>query len=160
MSIDRIDMENITERYAELRDERAELAAALDEAVEAEGDAGILAESDEDTQAEREAVTEARAALDDWDTDNADELAELGELIEELRGAGGGDHQWEGDWFPRELIAESDFQEYAQELAEDCGMVNEGASWPNNCIDWERAARELAMDYSMVSFRGTDYYWR
>jgi antirestriction protein len=39
-----------------------------------------------------------------------------------------------------------DEEDYAQQLAEDMGVIDENASWPNNCIDWERAARELFMD--------------
>ena len=38
-------------------------------------------------------------------------------------------------------------EEFAEEIAEQIGAVNHGASWPNNCIDWERAARELMYDY-------------
>ena len=132
MTIDRIDMEEITDRIEELRASRDEYNEKMDD-------------------------ENAWAGIDDGEPE---ELAELEELIEELRGAGGGDHQWEGDWYPRELIAESDFEEYAEELAEDCGMVNSDAGWPNNCIDWQKAARELAQDYSLVTFRGADYYWR
>lgn len=157
MTIDRIDMEEITTRYAELRDERADLETDRDDA---EGEAQEDQPDAEAQSAADEAWAAADRALKAWDDDNGEELKELGELIEELRGAGGGDHQWEGDWYPRELIAESDFEEYAEELAEECGMVNSDAGWPNNCIDWEKAARELAQDYSLVTFRGTDYYWR
>jgi hypothetical protein len=28
------------------------------------------------------------------------------------------------------------------------------------CIDWERAARELKMDYTSVRVNGTTYYFR
>ena len=140
MSINRIDMEDITTRYAELRDERADL----------ETDCGD-AENDE-------ALTDACRALAEWDGDNGEELKELGELIEELRGAGGGDHQFEGDWYPRELIDAEDFEEYAEELASDCYDIPD--TWPHRCIDWEKAARELSQDYSLISFRGSDYYWR
>ena len=51
-----------------------------------------------------------------------------------------------------------DFEEYAEELASDCYDIPD--TWPHRCIDWEKAARELAQDYSLVTFRGTDYYWR
>jgi antirestriction protein len=65
-----------------------------------------------------------------------------------------------GDDYEPTLIPERDFEEYAQELADDCGMIPDNLSWPLTCIDWERAARELAYDYSSVSFDGTDYYIR
>lgn len=37
-------------------------------------------------------------------------------------------------------------QDYAQNLADDLGAVNENATWPNNYIDWERATRDLFLD--------------
>lgn len=46
---------------------------------------------------------------------------------------------YQGEW--------STFQEYAENLAEECGLVDSDAAWPNNCIDWERASRELFWDY-------------
>ena len=36
--------------------------------------------------------------------------------------------------------------DFAVELADSCGF-EESTSWPNNCIDWERAARDLMLDY-------------
>ena len=35
---------------------------------------------------------------------------------------------------------------YAQETAEDCGMVDSEAKWPHNCIDWNEAWRLLSFD--------------
>lgn len=58
------------------------------------------------------------------------------------------------------MIPESEFVDYAQQLAEDCEMVVNSDRWPNYCIDWQYAARELAMDYSLVTYRGTNYYVR
>lgn len=89
----------------------------------------------------------------------AEELKELGSLLDDLKGYGG-DEQWRGDWYPVTLIRDSYFQAYAEELAEDCGMINSDATWPNNCIDWERAARELRQDYSSVEFDGVTYWYR
>ena len=80
-------------------------------------------------------------------------------ILSELAGYGG-DEKFEGDWYPVELIADSYFQEYAQNLAEDCGMVDTNARWPMNCIDWEQAARELQMDYSSIEIRGFTYWYR
>ncbi len=137
MTINRIDMEEITDRVDELRSERDNyLSDATDGSDMSEEDATVA-----------------------WNaTDEAEELAELEELVEELRGAGGGDHKWEGDWYPRELIDVNSFEEYAEELASDCYDIPD--TWPHRCIDWEKAARELAQDYSLVTFRGSDYYWR
>lgn len=150
MTINRIDMEEITDRVDELRGERADLRSDAEEAEAAQ---------DENDNPETEAAhADALAALNAWDDENSEELAELEGLLEELRGAGGGDHKWEGDWYPRELIDADDFEEYAEELASDCYDIPD--TWPHRCIDWEKAARELSQDYSMVSFRGSDYYWR
>lgn len=40
-----------------------------------------------------------------------------------------------------------DDEDFSQELAEEIGAIDKDASWPNDCIDWERAAREIMMDY-------------
>ena len=56
--------------------------------------------------------------------------------------------------FPGQLREWDSLADYAQELAEDCGMLSghRGSpdsdithSWPFTCIDWERAGRELEM---------------
>jgi hypothetical protein len=65
------------------------------------------------------------------------------------------------DWqYGEALIRDSYFTEYAQELAEDIGAVNCDASWPNQYIDWERAADALKADYTSVDFDGVDYWVR
>ena len=146
MTINRIDMEEITDRVDELRGEREALADTITDG------------EDYTSALDADALAEARQALKDWEEANAEELAELEELLEELRGAGGGDHQWEGDWYPRELIDSDDFEEYAEELASDIYSIPD--TWPHRCIDWKQAAEELSQDYSLVTFQGTDYYWR
>lgn len=88
-----------------------------------------------------------------------DELQALTAIMAELAG-NGGDEQWRGDWYPLTLIRKCYFQIYAQELAEDIGAVNKNATWPNNCIDWEQAARELRMDYSYTEIDGVTYFFR
>ena len=93
------------------------------------------------------------------DEGESEELQTLENLLEELNGCGG-DEQWEGDWYPLTLIRDSYFEDYARELAEDCGMINDNAGWPNNCIDWEKAARELQYDYSSVDYDDVTYWYR
>ena len=39
-------------------------------------------------------------------------------------------------------------EDFAMEMADELGCINTDASWPNSYIDWERAARDLMMDYS------------
>jgi len=58
------------------------------------------------------------------------------------------------------FIRKDCFEDYARELADDIGAIPNDAQWPCTCIDWERAARELAMDYTLVTFLGHDYYVR
>ena len=94
-----------------------------------------------------------------FSSDEADELQTLEALMKDLVGVGV-DKKWEGVWYPITLIRDSYFKDYAQELADDIGAINSGASWPNNCIDWDRAARELQMDYSSVEFEGVTYWTR
>ena len=91
-------------------------------------------------------------ALGEYFTE-ADELAALKALAEEASGT--------PDWkYGETLIRDSYFREYAEQLAKDCDMVDANASWPNNCIDWERAARELQYDYTAVDFDGVTYWVR
>jgi hypothetical protein len=89
----------------------------------------------------------------------AEELIALQALLEECKG-NGGDEQWRGDWYPISLIRDSYFKDYAQELAEEIGAINANASWPNNCIDWDQAARELQIDYTSIDFDGVTYWVR
>lgn len=88
------------------------------------------------------------------DADEAEELATLEKLAEEASG-------YAADWdYGETLIRGSYFQEYAQQLAEDIGAIDPDARWPNNCIDWERAASELQSDYTAVDFDGVTYWIR
>ena len=82
------------------------------------------------------------------------ELKILRDLSEQCEG-------YAPDWrYGEALIRDSYFEEYAQDLAEDIGLINPDAHWPNNCINWEWAARELKMDYTCVDFDGVDYWIR
>ena len=88
-----------------------------------------------------------------------DELEALTAIMAELQGMGG-DEQWRGDWYPMTLIRDSHFRDYAEELADDCGLVPRDAAWPLTCIDWDQAARELRYDYSVVDIDGATYWTR
>ena len=131
LSADVIDVRDIIARVLELRDERDE-------------------------------YNEKMGSPDAWDgvpDGEPEELAMLEGILSELAGYGG-DEEFEGYRYPVQLIAESYFQEYAQDLAEDCGMVDTNARWPMNCIDWEQAARELQMDYSYILIHDSTYWYR
>lgn len=64
--------------------------------------------------------------------------------VEEFREA------YAGEWRSRE--------EFAQDLAEDIGAVPAEYSWPASYIDWERATRDLFMDYSSEDAPGGGVY--
>jgi hypothetical protein len=94
-----------------------------------------------------------RDAADYLDDDDADELRALRELAKECANY--------SDWGHGEtLIRDSYFVTYAQELADDIGAVNSEIGWPYSCIDWEKAAWELRMDYTSVEFDGITYWIR
>ena len=93
------------------------------------------------------------------DADEKEELSALLKLIEELETVGGGDEQWNGNWYPITLIADSHFTDYARELLEDCGDI------PSNIphyieIDWEQTARNIRVDYTPVEINGSTYWTR
>lgn len=65
------------------------------------------------------------------------------------------------DWrYGETLIRDSHFEDYARELAEDLGYIKRDVQWPYTCIDWERAANDLRMDYTSIDFDGVDYLMR
>jgi len=91
-------------------------------------------------------------AIESGDLD-ADDQKAFEELAKEAEGS--------PDWEHGEtLIRDSYFEEYAQELAEDTGMVKGDEGWPLNHIDWEAAADELKNDYFSVDFDGVEYWIR
>jgi len=90
------------------------------------------------------------------DEDPCSDCEELGELMALQSEAEGSP-----DWTHGEgLIRNSYFEEYAQQLAEDCGMIDKSDQWPGHCIDWEQAANELKMDYFSVDYAGVEYWIR
>lgn len=162
-SHDVIDVRNLIERVEELRDEI--------ESYEDRAKAGVTSERDEDGDDvrfitpdgfaydnESDAQDAALAALDL--ADERQELASLEAFLEGLCG-NGGDHQWQGEWYPVTLIRDSYFEDYARETADDLyGREMRNTHWPFNCIDWERAASELQTDYSSTEFDGVTYWYR
>lgn len=89
----------------------------------------------------------------------AQELTDLMAFMDEMKGYGG-DEQWRGDWYPLTLIADNYFEQYAQELAEEIGDISSEIRWPYTCIDWEKAARELQVDYSEYTFKDHTFWAR
>lgn len=50
--------------------------------------------------------------------------------------------------------------EFAQQQADDMGLLNDNAQWPYTCIDWDWAARELRGDYWTANSSGGVYVFR
>jgi antirestriction protein len=129
-----IDVREVIERVEELR-------AARDEAAEA----GDAAKWDMDEEASE-------------GNEEAEELAALESLLDELRG-NGGDEQWEGNWYPLTLIRDEDFEGAMRELVADIGDLPKDI--PGYLvIDWEATARNLQAEYSSVDFDGSTYWYR
>lgn len=155
-TIDTRDLLKRKEELEELRDAVTEAQETLTEAKAA------LANTDAEDSAwsamdeAQEAVTDAETALEsaqaDFGPDEQTELEELETLESEISDFRDGET----------MIPESDFEDYARELAEDTitDFRKQSNSWPFNCLDWERAAKELAYDYTTVSYQGEDYYVR
>lgn len=84
-----------------------------------------------------------------------EELTKLRALADE--GANSAD-DWTGG---AALIRGSYFEDYARQYAGDLyGEKIEDATWPFDCIDWEKAASDLQVDYSSVTFDGEEYWIR
>lgn len=99
------------------------------------------------------------------DSDPNDYRREVDEPYEGLCDELGIDHDPDAlrsyaDSYDPALIADSYFERYAEELAEDIGAIPHDAQWPANRIDWEAAADDLRMDYTAVTFDGNDYLMR
>lgn len=92
--------------------------------------------------------------LDPLDIEEREHLEQLRELARQAKWCCS---DWEDG---AQLIADHYFTEYAEQLAADIGAVSSERAWPNYYIDWERAARDLMMDYSAVTLGGYTFYVR
>ncbi len=143
-----IDTRDLQERLDELESLRDAVTEAQDELTEAGIPAGTMrSEIPADFLPLIEALD---AAKDEFGEDEQEELAELENLASEISEFRHGE----------QMIPVRDFEEYAQELAEEIGAIPRDTAWPCTCIDWEQAARELKMDYTEVTYQGEDYYVR
>lgn len=94
------------------------------------------------------------AAIKEWDASaDAEELSKLRAFAEDMAGY--------CDWMhDAQMIRDEKFEEHAQAEAKDLGMLKGTESWPLNCIDWSRAARELQYDYTSAELDGVTYWVR
>ncbi len=141
----------IRARLEEIRLERLDIEndEAADTALDEEADklTGEIWEADDKGEAIEYGETP------DWTEAEHEELKALLSLQEEASGA--------ADWsYGETLIADSYFEEYAEQLAQDIGLVSDTDKWPMTCINWEEAAEELKQDYTSVDFDGETYWIR
>lgn len=144
---DVIDVRDLIERYEELE---TDLLACFNEQQTIEGD---------DTETDNPDDSAFQEWLKVTTHEDGAEFLLIYRTLKELKG-GGGDEQWRGDWYPVTLIRDSHFEQYARDLAEDCGLTDKPMAWPYNCIDWEYAAKELQYDYSSTDIDGITYWFR
>jgi len=142
-----IDTRDLYKQQCELQSELETLQDAVSEAQEALNEC----EDAEDREVLADSFNKAQDDLADWQSEYQEELDELNQLESEV-----GDEWMHGET----LIDEDDFEEYAQDLAEDISGMPRDQPWPFNCIDWEQAANELRMDYSSCEYQGTTYLFR
>ena len=94
----------------------------------------------------------------DHDTDECPAcIPEIGALLEQLLELEGNIPDWP---YGETLISDHYFEDYARELAEDIGAIDDDARWPACHIDWPAAARALRMDYSAYEVDGVTYWAR
>lgn len=140
-SADILDSRDIIARIEELQDERDNYQPDTDDGIPEDDD--VIALTDE----------QRHKAWAEANDDDANELRVLLALQEEASAS--------PDWPHGEaLIRDSYFEEYARDLADDCGMVDKKATWPNTFIAWEAASEALKQDYMSVDFDGVEYWIR
>ena len=92
----------------------------------------------------------------DYDEDDANELLALEEIAAELEGMGG-DHEWEGNWYPQEVIHENDFESRMDDMVSSCyEMPKDMPSWMSIKLDYDA----LKQDYTEHSFEGNTFLVR
>ncbi len=102
---------------------------------------------------ELESEYDAETFEDNLDEDERDELLALKTLAEEAENC--------CSWADGEILINDDyFEAYAEQYAEDIGMVGSEGRWPVYHINWEAASKELQQDYSSVDFDGQTFWVR
>jgi hypothetical protein len=139
---DVIDSRDIDERIEELRSD-------LDGTPFADGDY-----SAQELKTIYEETPFAWQKVVEYDTDYVEELIAFLEFKENGESA---TSEWS---YGAMFINDTYFKEYAQDLADQIGVVDTNASWPANCIDWDQAADELKSDYTVMEVGGFTYLTR
>lgn len=91
---------------------------------------------------------------EDWplDEDDEDRLKALSKLEDEL-----GDLHV-ASRYKSPMCSDSDWREYCEEMADDCGMCERNSTLANY-VDWDRWADDCQSDYSSVEFDGETYWY-
>lgn len=141
----------------DLEKRREELQGERDAIVDKMEDFNFLVINSEDTDGKAaEGLRETEAELEDWDSDNGEELRMLTDICSQGR-------DFVDDWtYGVALYHEDIFDDHAEEVAKDCSDVprNQWDQWPFNCIDWSEAAELLKQDYTTIEIEGHTYYVR
>ena len=96
---------------------------------------------------------------EEWEkSDEAKELSQLQDILDELKG-NGGDEQWNGDWYPITLINSDYFTDYTEELVKDCYEFPREIPWWIK-IDWEETAENVKVDYTTIDIEDETFYYR
>lgn len=91
--------------------------------------------------------------IEEWENDWSEEIEEI-EEINDIEDQIGSEFQ-----YGCTLVAEQDFEDYAQELCKDYDYIaKDFPSWIE--IDWKATADNIAMDYITVEYKGTTYLGR
>lgn len=103
------------------------------------------------------AVIERIEELESLDAPDEDEAAELVTLRAFADEADGYIDDWK---YGEAFIADSYFEDYARELADDIGAIDSNATWPLTYIDWPAAADALKEDYTSIDLDGMTFWAR
>ncbi len=124
-----------------------------------------LEDLENDLQGYYEEYTEngGELSFEDWLSDEdiedyQDEKHEFNVLTALTDDAEGYSPDWQ---YGSQLIRDSYFAEYAEELCKDTGDIPKDLPWYiEKHIDWEGVSKEIQMDYTSVDFDGEEYWVR
>ena len=113
-----------------------------------------------------ERIEELEAELEDSDNHSEDDFADMARELAALK-ALASEAEDSPDWqYGETLIHDSYFTEYTEQLIDDCypevSKALASSDWPMTCLkmDYEKAARDLKVDYMPVEFNGSTYWIR
>jgi len=129
-----LEADEFTSAIADKKEEIEELETELEDEEEEEEDAKIELESK---------IANAKDELLDIENEASDIL----ELHEDCDNYARGSN----------LINESCFNEYCEEFAYECGEITRDSTM-SFYVDWEKYAEDCKIDYTTITFQGTDFY--